>query len=409
MENFTMAETKELEAKLSQIETAITTMMAKHTEEVKTLGAASTETKTALDKLGKDFQEANARFLAIEQKLTAPKGGEGNEVKSIGQMMIESDGFKSVKEGGRRSGTVNVGSFHKTAVVNATGQNQPLVPDQRLPGILMPGLRRLTVRDLLPQLRTSSNLIQYTKELLFTNAAASQTGGSPNSGENIAKAESAITFELANAPVQTIAHWIPASRQILDDAPGLAGYIDTRLQYGLKLEEERQLLSGSGSGNDLGGLVTESTAYDTTRTTVASDTFMDVLRHAITQCEASFFECDGIVLNPQDWEAIELTKQSGSGISSGQYIFANPQSVVAPRLWGKPVVATYAMPKSQFLVGAFGMAAAIWDRQDATVEVSREHSDFFIKNMVAILAEERLGLTVYRSTALIYGGFPFGS
>jgi HK97 family phage major capsid protein len=133
-----------------------------------------------------------------------------------------------------------------------------------------------------------------------------------------------------------------------------------------------------------------------------------VLRHAITQCEASFFEADGIVLNPQDWEAIELTKTTGSA-SSGQYIFANPQGIAIPRLWSKPVVATYAMPKSQFLVGSFGMAAAIWDRQDATVEVSREHSDFFIKNMVAILAEERLGLTVYRATALIYGGFPFGS
>jgi hypothetical protein len=51
----------------------------------------------------------------------------------------------------------------------------------------------------------------------------------------------------------------------------------------------------------------------------------------------------------------------------------------------------------------------IWDRNDATIEVSREHASFFIQNMAAILVEERLGLTVFRSEALIYGGFPGGS
>jgi len=74
-----------------------------------------------------------------------------------------------------------------------------------------------------------------------------------------------------------------------------------------------------------------------------------------------------------------------------------------------PVVTTNSMPKSQFLVGAFGLAAGVWDRADATVEVSREHSDFFVKNMIAILCEERIALTVFRPSALIYGGFPYGS
>jgi HK97 family phage major capsid protein len=67
------------------------------------------------------------------------------------------------------------------------------------------------------------------------------------------------------------------------------------------------------------------------------------------------------------------------------------------------------MAESQFLVGAFAMAAMIWDRNNATVEISREHSDFFVRNMAAILVEERLALTVFRSDALVFGGFPFGS
>ena len=60
------------------------------------------------------------------------------------------------------------------------------------------------------------------------------------------------------------------------------------------------------------------------------------------------------------------------------------------------------------MVGAFNVGAQIWDREDATVEVSREHASFFIQNMVAVLCEERLALSVYRPSAFVYGGFPYG-
>ena len=106
---------------------------------------------------------------------------------------------------------------------------------------------------------------------------------------------------------------------------------------------------------------------------------------------------------------LDRIKESGSGISSGRYIYSDPHSRTSLTLWGLPVVSSFAISESQFLVGAFKMAAQIWDRQDATVEISREHASFFIQNMVAILCEERLALTVYRPAALIYGGFPYGS
>ncbi|MGH9503828.1 MAG: phage major capsid protein [Terriglobales bacterium] len=378
-----------------------------------TLGAEikgfTAEAKASLAKLAAADTEAAARLLALEQSFTAPRGGGGFEEKSAGQLIIESDGFKAMQGGGRTTGQIKVGSFHKTAIVNATGQNQPLVADARVPGIIGPGQQRLTVRNLLPNLRTNSNLVQFARESSKTDAAASQTGGSPNAGENVAKAESALGFELDNAAVQTIATWLPVSRQILSDASGLQDYINSRLRYFVALEEERQLLSGSGSGNDLSGLITEADTYDTDATDVANDTFIDVIAHAIDQVSLSNFEADAIVMNPSDFWTLSLIKQSGSGISSGQYIYANPHSAVTPSLWGLPVVATRSMARSQFLVGAFRMAAAIHDREDATVEVSREHADFFIKNMAAVLVEERLTLTVYRPDALVYGGFPYGS
>jgi HK97 family phage major capsid protein len=86
-------------------------------------------------------------------------------------------------------------------------------------------------------------------------------------------------------------------------------------------------------------------------------------------------------------------------------VFANPITGNMPNIWGIPVVATNTLPVGKFLVGAFDMAAGIFDRMNATVEVSRSHSDNFTKNMVTILAEERLALAIFRPASLVYGTF----
>ena len=51
------------------------------------------------------------------------------------------------------------------------------------------------------------------------------------------------------------------------------------------------------------------------------------------------------------------------------------------------------------LVGAFKTAAQLFRKGGLRVEASNSHSDFFTKNLVAIRAEERLALAVYRSAA----------
>jgi HK97 family phage major capsid protein len=370
------------------------------------LDELTTEIKDFTTKATTKIDEQNARLLSIEQKLTAPGGGHGGDggEDDIGHAVAESAQFKSfVQAGAVRTGRIPVPSFHKATIVNATGLNQPLVQAFRRPGILGPGQQRLTVRDLLPNLPIASNMVEYCRE----SAHTSNAGIVVNEGDT--KGESALSFELKYAPVQTLAHWIPASRQVLDDASALAAYINARLTYLLKLKEEDELLNGSGVGTELSGLVANATTYDTTMTDVATDTFIDVCGHALQQVETnSNFEADGLILNSLDWHTITQIKTTGTALS-GQYIYSDPHDAQTPRLWGVPVVPTKSMPRGQFLAGAFSMAAAIWDRNGATVEISREHSDFFVRNLVAILCEERLALTVFRDDALVFGGFPFGS
>jgi HK97 family phage major capsid protein len=365
----------------------------------------TTKANSTIELLGTQHKETAARLLTVEQALTAPRGGSGGDSgESIGSKVINSDEWKSFHGTNRKSsGQITVPSFHKSNIISPGGLNQPLVAPYIRPGVVVPGQQRLTVRDLLPQIPVNSNMVEYAHEASFTSAAAMQTG------EGQLKAESAATYELLYSPVQTLAHWIPASRQIMDDAPALAAYINARLIYFLKLKEEDQLLNGAGTGTNLNGLINQATAFDTNYTNVATDTYIDVVSHAIAQVlENSNFEADAVIMNTKDWHSISQIKTTGTA-SSGEYIYSDPHNAQTPRLWGVNVIPTKSMARGQFLAGNFAMAAAIWDRNSATVELSREHSDFFVKNLVAILVEERLALTVFQPLALVYGGLPFGS
>ena len=370
--------------------------MEKANGEIAESKAVEGETKSALEKLAVKSSELTDKCLEMERKLSMGINGESQKQDTAGELLVKSDSFKAMQEGRSKFARVEV----KTAIVNATGQNQPLVPSQRVAGIINNPNRILTIRDLLPVGRTTSNLVEYTKENVFTNNAGPQYS-SPDY-ENVTKPESGITFTLASAAVATLAHFIPVSRQVLDDSAQLESYVNGRLVYGLKLEEEDQLLNGNGTSGNLGGLLKSGnfTAYNRA---VTGDTKLDTIRRALTQAQLSEFTADAIVLNPADWETIELQKSS-----YGEYIFGGdmgPIDALGPRIWGKRVVATNSITAGTFLVGSFMMGAQIWDRQDAAVQISYEDGDNFKKNMATLLAEERLALTVYRPAAFISGSF----
>jgi HK97 family phage major capsid protein len=396
-----------LELSMSKNREELQAIADQATGEVKKLGTVTAETSAKLQEViasGKSASEGIAelreRMRDIEQKGAQRSTTTGESAKSVGEIVTASADYQAVQKAQgkvRSMEAVTVGSFHKTAIVNATGQNQPLVPADRVSGIIVPGQRRLTVRDLFPVIPTQSNLIEFASESGFTNNAAGQYS-SPNF-ENVSKAESAMTFTLDSEAVQTIAHFIPASRQVLTDAPMLAAHINSRLTYGLKLKEETQLLLGDATGANLNGVVTQASAYDH-NVSASPDTLIDTLLRAVNQVALSEYMATGIVIHPTTWTDMRLLKDA-----NGNYIFGDPQSTTDPMLWGLPVVATQSMTANHFLVGAFALGGAIFDREDATVRIAEQHSDFFVKNMVAILAEERTALVIYRPTAFVTGTF----
>lgn len=358
----------------------------------------SESTKAQVDELLTKSSEIQANLQAAEQKLAQieANGSRGDgQHQTFGQQFVTSDEFKAFASKTMPRGRVDM-TFQAaitTVTTDTDGAAGDLVTPTRLPGIIAPPDRRMTVRDLITQGRMDGNTLEYVKETGFTNAAAPVA-------ETVAKPESTMKFDLVSTTAKVIAHYVKASRQILSDASQLASYIDGRLRYGLAYVEEQQLLNGDGTGQNLLGIIPQATPYVAPFDPAGTETGIDMIRLAMLQAALAEYPASGIVMHPSDWARIELLKDT-----DGRYIIGNPQGTISPTLWGLPVVATQAITVDKFLVGAFKLGAQVFDRWQARVEVATENQDDFIKNLVTILAEERLALAVYRPEAFIYGDF----
>lgn len=348
---------------------------------------------TVMKKLG----EADTKMAAfaeqvaeMEQRVARGGGGiQSTQPETWGEQFTKHKGLVSFRDEHSRPGRFRVEM--KTTLTNDPASGGGLGAPTRDQVSMMPR-RRMAVRDLLPVVSVSSNAVEYPV----------QTGRTNNAGpvaEGALKPESGLAFELRTLPTAVLAHWIPASRQVLEDVPQLRDIIDGELRYGLAFVEEGQILYGDGSGSNLDGLVPNATAF-AAPFTIASATMLDTIGLAILQNALADFPADGIVMHPSDWMRMRLLKDA-----DGKYILGDPQAVITPALFGLPVVATQAMAVDKFLVGNFQAAATLYDRWAARVEVSTEHADFFVRNLVAILAEERIGLAVKQPLALTYGDF----
>ena len=356
----------------------------------------SQDAKDAADVAMTKLNELRAQVEELEQKATRKAGADEADHRSLGQQFVESKGFKDLAESPSQRGKADMQlkATITLATTDTLGAAGDTVQVTRVAGIVAPPERRMTVRDLITPGRMDGNALEYVKETGFVNNAGMVA-------EAAAKPQSDLKFDLVSTTAKVVAHYVKASRQILSDSSMLASYIDGRLRYGLAFKEEQQLLNGDGTGQNLLGIIPQATAYAAPGGLTSAQA-MDQMRLAMLQAELAEYPATGHVMNPIDWTRIELLKDT-----TGRYIIGNPQGTTAPRLWNLPVVATQAIAQDKFLTGAFKLGAQLFDRWLARVEVATENEDDFIKNLVTVLAEERLALAVYRPEAFIYGDLGF--
>lgn len=385
---------KEIRQELNRITGEVKQTAEKALKQAEDTGRVTDEVKASADKLlleqqglkGK-LEKLEERQLEIEQS-GADRRQRAEPPKSLGQAIAESEGLKAfIAQGAKGTARIEVNN------VITSGSVGGLVQPTRDGEIVSLRRRAPRIRSLLNVGRTNSSSVEYAKQTERTNNAAVVA-------ENTLKAESDYAWVKADALVRTIAHWVPISRNTLDDAAALQTELDSELRYGLDIAEDEELLNGDGTGEHLSGLRANASAY-AAPFAIDDETPIDTLRLALLQLELADYAGDGFILNPMEWAGIELTKNT-----VGSYIFANVLQLAGPTLWGRSVVPTTAMDAGDFLAGEFGVAATIYDRMDAEVLFSTEDRDNFVKNMITARAEKRLAFAVKRGSALVDGTFP---
>lgn len=334
-------------------------------------------------------------------QVTVPAAG-----RSLGEAFVASDEYHSLVASGAlqsdmaafKSKPFQAAATDVIQSTPSTGPGSALVTPQYLPGILPLPQRPLTVRDLFGSGTTSSDSISYAAQTAFDNAAA--TVAQATAANNGAKPQSSVAWQRRTSAVETLATWMAVTRQQLADAGQVRSLIDNQLRLMLALEEEDQLLNGDGTSPNLSGIYDQSGVQDLDLGGLGGVGNLDGIRTArrLVRTGLSRLTADAIVLNPVDSENFDLLKdlegRYRGGNPIGSFTFDQP-------IWALRRVESEAMQQGKALVGAFKAGATVLERQGITILVAEQHSDFFVRNLVVILAEERLGFPVFFPSAFV--------
>jgi HK97 family phage major capsid protein len=341
------------------------------------------------------------RFVESEAYLQAMAGGTARPVTRDRPTLV---GSFHRRAGGPRFGDAAIGPDEARALLTSGSPSASFLLPEVLPTIYRARERDLRMRDVLAGGSTSSDAITVLQETGFTNAAA-ETAEATTVADG-AKPESALTFNEVTFPVRTIAHWIPVTRQMLADLPFMQSYIEDRLRTGIERREDAQIIAGNGTAPNLRGLLnttgvqvldaTYFTANPVINAGQAVENYNRILRarSVIRLSTLGGAQATFAVINPTDYE-----KMLTIGDANRQYYGPGPFSGAGiASLWGLSVVESENIAAGTSLVGD-GLMAAVIDRMDATIYTTDSHSDFFIRNILVILAEERIALPVFRGEA----------
>jgi len=333
------------------------------------------------------------------------KGLDG-EAYTPGDKFIGSPELKAIRQSGvldMEKGRVNMAqpvkvltrAELKTLLTGGGAPGTQLLVNERLPGI-MPLLRApLKMTNLITVGSTDANVIEWVRQSAIANNAAEVAEATATTGTSGTKPESGMTFIVESTTVRTIAHWIPATKQALSDMPQLRTLVDSMLIDGIARRLNTQILNGDGVAPNLKGILNQAGLGAMTYTV----SVLETLLRAITQVRLAFFEPTAVLMNPLDYITIRLLRDdSGAGVGTGGYLFGPPSQVGIDTVWGIPIVQDVTLAQGSAVVADWKQAI-LYVREGVNVIATDSHSDFFVRNLVAILAEGRYAVAVPRPQA----------
>ena len=352
----------------------------------------------ALDAELAKVKEANSVF----EKLRNIDTGETPlqpEAKSLGEHFVKSAG-ESLKQQGSRRLEISAPEFK---AAGDPAKTTPLVDGfgtmyQR--SIVNQRREKLVAADLMGSANVDLPTIKYLVEKanrIAEGAPASVAEGAQKPYVRFAD------LDIVTESLSKIAALTKLSDEMIADFGFVADWINNQLIYELSVVEEKQLISGDGTGSNVRGILNRSGIQTVTSAKKAN--WFDDLYSAISKvAQATPLTADGIIMNTADYEVLRLAKDG-----NGQYIAGGPFQgqygvggiLVDPPVWGYRTVVTNNIPKGTALVGAFRQGSTILRKGGLRVDSSNTNADDFEKNLVTLRAEERIGLMVPLPSAFV--------
>lgn len=389
---------QQIEKGINRLSEQLETVQEKQAEEIQNIGESHQETKDLVKSIEESIKLHKERLDEVEKKAGRIQAGQDKQktFKDHLEETIEEgkEKLKSLKDGAQKSITLEVKAGDMTTGNTYTGD---VVEPDRLQGVHFDPDRPTHVRQFIPQVPTTSNLVQYVQETAYDDGTSGQTEGQ-------SKGQSDFDLEAKEASVKTRAAFLRLSKQMLDDTPFLTGYINQRAPKKLFLDEDGQILYGDGTGNNVEGISEVAQSYSAVLDSGSVQYHWDVLANAIAQARTQNGEymANLILLNPLDWWNIVITKDS-----DGRYIM--PESVrsgAAPfTIGGVRVAPNTAIASDDFFVGDFSMGATMAMRQGVSLKFFEQDQDNVITNQITVRIEERYALPIHNPNAFVYGDF----
>ena len=248
------------------------------------------------------------------------------------------------------------------------------------------------IEPLIPHIAVTTDSVDYVTVADTINAAGvAEAGKIP---------ESTFTPTLAKANVVNVAHYTKITKQLADDAPALAAYINTKMLYGLQNKVESQIVNGNGTAPELKGLLATGSFTDASTKLTGAKNLFDLLLLLQGVAETAAYEPEALVLNPMTWAQLAMEKDS-----QGRYLLGGPGLAANKSVWGIPVVTSSAVPAGKFIFGNFTQTATVYDRQQVAVEMTGTNEDDFTHYLYTIRASRRLALAVEVPAGIFAGDF----
>ncbi|MFD8596975.1 phage major capsid protein [Kitasatospora sp. NPDC059646] len=247
----------------------------------------------------------------------------------------------------------------------------------------------ITLLDVISRGQMAGQSIEYLQITAVTrNAAIIPNEILPADGTT--KPTSGLSTALATASAFTYADGFTVTNMMLADAPALASYMDSQIEFNINAVVEDKLINGSGTGGNPTGILatsgTQAQAFDTDVVTT--------IRRAIGKVTRIGGTVTGVLVSPDDDEMFDLLKDA-----EGRYYSGGPWSSGPNTIWGRPRIVCHRLAAGTAIVGNL-RTITLLDREGLSVLAFNQHADYAARNLVYVRGELRAAQAIFKPAEL---------